>query len=186
MSTSSTVIEKVDDDLLNRGLAQEITTAGADGFTVTAVKPLDCCLVAFGPLLRKLSLLSKLALLRLLAPLENFSSHCSPSFRDSSVMGTQSGQHGLSGIVRAVSSFRMWWVVRGREVLRIGLTGIKGDEEGDRCTRHGERGLGVGGEVEVLRPLLGDREDLEMNLASLNKFLRCYVDFFKHTLVLEL
>lgn len=93
------------------------------------------------------------------------------------MIGTQSGQHGLSGIVRAVSSFRMWWVVRGREVLRTPFTGIEGDEEGDRCTRHGERGLGVGGEVEVLRPLLGDREDLEMNLESLNKFLHCYVDF---------
>jgi hypothetical protein len=163
LSTSSTVIAKFD-ALLYRGLAHEMTTAGADEFTVTAVKPLECCLGAVGLLLRKLSLLSKLALLRLLAPLENFSCHCSPSLRDSSVIGTQSGQHARSGIVRAVSSFRMWCVVRGREVLRIALKGVEGDEEGDRCTRHGERGLGVGGEVEVLLPLLGDREDLEMNL----------------------
>lgn len=43
--------------------------------------------------------LSRLALRRRLAPLVNFSCQLDPTFKDSSVIGTQSGQHARRGTV---------------------------------------------------------------------------------------
>lgn len=111
---------------------------------------------------------SKLALLRLLAPLVNFSCHDSPSFRHSSVMTSHLAQQARNGTVRAPSFLPLLMSQMGREVLRMGLGGAApgGREGGVRCTRHGERGFGDQDEVAI-RPRLGERE-INLNPGSVS------------------
>lgn len=64
---------------------------------------------------------SRLALRLLRAPLVNFSCHCSPSLRHSSVIVMQSGQHARNGTVVATSlELREGLVGSGSEGLRTG------------------------------------------------------------------
>ena len=111
---------------------------------------------------------SKLALLRLLAPLVNFSCHDSPSFRHSSVMTSHLAQQARNGTVRAPSFLPLLISQMGREVLRIGLGRVVhgGNEDGVRCTRHGERGFGCQ-DGDVIRPRLGERE-INLNPSSVS------------------
>lgn len=115
-----------------------------------------------GLLPRSRSSLSRLELLRLLAPLVNFSSHDSPSIRHSSVMASQSAQHFRNGTVRVSSAFRLLSSHIGRELRRKDFSAavVGESEEGNRLTRQGERGF-VGEGEYIVRPRLGDRD---MNL----------------------
>lgn len=70
---------------------------------------------------------SRLALRLRRAPLVKCSFKVEPFFKDSSVIGTQSGQQGRNGTVW--SSGRRWYM--GREGLRVGDTGDTG-AEGER------------------------------------------------------
>jgi len=127
---------------------------------------------------------SRLALRRLRAPRENFSCHCSPSLRDSSVMWTQSGQHARRGTVSSID-LRWWFWGRGRDGRRTGfIRGVGSSvsvsawtcgseaEEGRRWTRQGESGFGE----PAVRPRLGERDlDLVMKLRRTVSY-RCYCD----------
>ena len=73
--------------------------------------------------------LSELELLRRLAPRENFSFHCSPSFCDSSQTGSQFTQQGRNGTV--TTSAR---VGAGREARRLGIGGRLNPETGEGAT----------------------------------------------------
>lgn len=90
---------------------------------------------------------SRLALRLRLAPLVKCSFQVEPSFKDSSVIGTQSEQQGRNGTVW--SSGRRWYM--GRDGLRGGDTGDTG-AEGERWTRQGDNGIvgDVDGERLVL------------------------------------
>jgi hypothetical protein len=149
LSTSSTLM----------ATACEETTAVSQHPCFTAAKP------DVGGEIEKSSEL-QLALLFLRAPRENFSFHWSPSFSDSSVMGTQARQQSRRGTVS--NGFPNESVVgKGRDGRRF-LEAVCGEgppigEEGKRWTRQGDSGFcrSVGG---FERERTGDLGDLAMKL----------------------